>query len=86
MKLEWDETKRAATLSERGLDFADVARLDWEQAFTKEDNRYEEARYVSFAPLDGRLFAVAWCWRGDAMRVISFRKANERETRKYEQT
>ena len=86
MKLEWDETKRAATLSARGLDFADVAKLDWDASITKEDNRYGEPRFVSFAPLGGRLYSIAWCRRGDAMRVISFRKANAREIRNYEQT
>ena len=29
MKLNWNETKRQATLRESGLDFADVALVDW---------------------------------------------------------
>lgn len=88
MKLEWDEAKRRATLSERGLDFADVARIDWDTAITIEDVRqeYVEERSVTTGMLDGRLVIVAWCWRGDRMRVISLRKANSREIRKYEQS
>ncbi|MGB1234502.1 MAG: hypothetical protein ACPG5U_02065 [Planktomarina sp.] len=31
MELDWDKDKRNATLEERGLDFANVAFLDWEQ-------------------------------------------------------
>jgi uncharacterized DUF497 family protein len=34
--------------------------------------------------IEGRLFAVAYTPRGTAIRLISARKANERELRKYE--
>jgi hypothetical protein len=43
VKIEWDEAKRQQTLAERGLDFADVARLDWDSAFTVEDFRFDYA-------------------------------------------
>ena len=39
MDLEWDEEKHRRTLAERGLDFADVARVDWELSLTMEDTR-----------------------------------------------
>ncbi|PID95786.1 MAG: hypothetical protein CSA85_00505 [Alphaproteobacteria bacterium] len=88
MKLEWNETKHSETLAERGLDFADVAALDWDTALTIEDTRkpYPEVRYVTMGYIKGRLCVVAWCYRGDAIRVISLRKANSREVRKYEQS
>jgi uncharacterized DUF497 family protein len=86
MKLEWDDKKRNKTLAERGLDFADVAAVDWEAAFTDEDARaeYAEVRFVTMAPINDRLCVFAWCWRGGALRVISLRKANERERNRYE--
>lgn len=86
MKLEWDETKRRKTLEERGLDFADVSKLDWDAGLTLEDDRrdYSETRFVTLAPIAGRLCVLAWCYRGDALRVISLRKANERERARYE--
>lgn len=83
--LEWDETKRQATLAERGVDFADAAELDWDAALTASDGRHSEARFVTIGPIRGRLHVMAWCWRGTKMRVISLRKANEREVRRYEQ-
>ena len=85
MDVEWDEAKRQATLAERGIDFADVALIEWDAALTIEDTRrpYPETRYVTFAPIRGRLCVVAWCWRGTAMRVISLRKANAREEKRY---
>ena len=88
VKLVWDHIKREATLRERGLDFASVAEADWDNALTAEDTRtkYDERRFVSLVPIHGRLCVVAWCWRGDALRVISLRKANSRERMRYEQT
>ncbi|PTR15401.1 hypothetical protein C8J28_114122 [Cereibacter azotoformans] len=85
IELEWDEDKRQATLADRGLDFADVALIDWDAALTLEDTRrpYPETRYITVAPIRDRLCVVAWCWRGDVLRVISLRKANAREERKY---
>jgi uncharacterized protein len=85
MKLEWDDTKRNKTHAERGLDFADIA-ADWDAAFTVEDTRadYAEVRFVTMAPINGRLCVFARCRRGDALRVISLRKANERERSRYE--
>ena len=86
MKLEWDDKKRNKALAERDLDFADVARVDWDAAFTVEDTRvdYGEARFVTMAPINIRLCVFDWCQRGEALRVISLRKANERERNKYE--
>ncbi|HMN74288.1 MAG TPA: BrnT family toxin [Rhodoblastus sp.] len=85
--LEWDERKREKTLAERGLDFADVAAADWDIAFTVEDVRtdYNEVRFVTMAPIGNRLCVFAWCRRGDALRVISLRRANERERSRYEE-
>ncbi len=88
MEIEWDQAKREATLRTRGLDFATVADADWDNALTAEDIRtdYTERRFVSLVPIQGRLCVLAWCWRGDALRVISLRKANSRERKRYDET
>jgi len=85
IELEWDEAKRQATLSARGLDFADVARLEWEDAITLEDVRqpYRETRFITYGRLQSQMCVMAWCWRGQNIRVISLRRANKREVRKY---
>lgn len=87
MKIEWDNAKRDRTLKERGLDFAEVALIDWDNALTLEDSRqsYPETRFITYAPIRNRMCVVAWCYRNDALRVISLRKANAREERKYGQ-
>ena len=46
---------------------------------------YGEARFVSLVPIHGRLCVVAWCMRGDTLRVISLRKANQREVKLYDE-
>lgn len=85
MDIEWDKDKRAQTLQERGLDFADVSGIDWDHALTITDTRqpYPETRFVTLAHINGRLCVVAWCHRTEAMRVISMRKANKREAKIY---
>lgn len=88
MEIEFDNAKRNKTLRERGLDFADVAKFDWDNALTVKDarNNYGETRFISVGYIDDRLCVVAWTYRGENLRVISLRKANKREIRQYEKT
>jgi uncharacterized protein len=88
MDLEWDEDKRRKALAERGIDFADVVDFDFETARTAEDIRFEygEPRYVSTGYLQHRLCVLCWTWRNDRLRVISLRKANDRETKAYRES
>ena len=83
MKLDWDEAKRQATLRTRGLDFADVDQIEWETAIAFDDDRreYGERRQVCLGLLHDQLVVVAYTFRGDALRVISMRRANRRERR-----
>ena len=83
---EWDELKRQETLSARGVDFADMAIFDWSRAITITDDRFEygEVRFVSMGTIRERLHVCAWCWRGDAVRIISLRKANQNELGKFQ--
>jgi uncharacterized DUF497 family protein len=45
-----------------------------------------EERWLTLGKIEGRLFAVAFTPRGEVIRLISARKANEREQRKYDET
>lgn len=81
---EWDEDKRQETLSLRGLDFAMVSQLDWRTATLRRQERAGEVRYASLAMIDGRLHHVVWTLRGRNTRIISLRKANNREIARYE--
>jgi uncharacterized protein len=85
VKVEFDPAKSARNAKERGLPFELTAELDWHAAHMIEDQRqsYGETRYLAYAPMQGRLHVVCLCIRGDAFRVISFRKANRREEKFY---
>lgn len=79
--IEFDATKRDTTLTERGLDFARAAEVFAGPTVTREDTRaaYGETRFITAGALDGRLVILVWTPRGAARRIISMRKANERE-------
>jgi uncharacterized DUF497 family protein len=85
MEIEFDQTKRDRTLAERDLDFAQAAAIFAGHHFTAEDTRdgYSEPRYVTVGLLDGRMVVMVWTPRGEVRRVISMRKANEREQAKF---
>ena len=85
MRVEFDEAKRAATLKARGLDLARAAKVFDGTTLTTQDDRrdYGEDRYITIGFLDGAMVVLVWTPRGTAYRIISMRKANERERRLY---
>ena len=85
MNLEFNKVKRDKTLLERGLDFARAYEIFAGFHFTGQDNRggYEEHRFITVGYLDTRLIVLVWTPRGEARRIISMRKANDREKAIY---
>ena len=86
MQIEFDAAKRAATLGARGLDMASrVEEVLTGATLTVEDDRrrYGEDRFITIGFLDGAMVVVVWTPRNGAYRVISMRKADERERRLY---
>jgi uncharacterized DUF497 family protein len=59
--------------------------LEWAASWIWTDLRrdYGEERQCALVPKGQRLFFVAFVDRGDVRRVISLRKANEREVKHY---
>ena len=88
MKLSWHEGKRQATLDERGLDFAAAADLFKGLHFTAEDKRMDhgERRFISAGHVGSRLCVIVWTPRGKARHIISMRKANDHEQRRFAKT
>jgi hypothetical protein len=87
MKIEYDQQKRRATLDERGLDFEDAPIIfASSRRITWKDNRqdYGENRLITMGELACRLIIIVHTDRADATRIISMRKANEREKRWFE--
>ena len=87
MNFEWDETKSETCLRERGFDFTYAARTFFDpDRLVQADTRrsYGEERYQLTGKIEQRLFVVVYTPRHNAMRIISARKANQREVRHYE--
>jgi uncharacterized DUF497 family protein len=79
--ISYDPAKRSATLAERGLDFADAARMFEGDTVTVLDLRrdYGEERFLTAGFLDGRMVMLVWTPRAGARRIISMRHAHGRE-------
>ena len=86
MKIEFDPEKSNKNNRERGLPFDLTAEFDWETALYVEDVRhvYPERRFVALGYLDERLHVICFTPIKGGIRVISFRKANLREAKRYE--
>ena len=87
LDFEWDEAKSEACFQARGFDFAYAARAFFDpdrvvQADTR--HSYGEERFQVMGRIEQRLFVIVYTPRRDAIRIISARKANQREVRDYE--
>ena len=85
MLIEFDTAKREAILKARGLDMADAGAVFSSPVITVDDDRkdYGEPRKITVGFLSGRMVVLIWTPRGEGRRIISLRKANEREQRFY---
>lgn len=86
MKVECDPVKRAQTLLHRGLDMREAAIVFGGPCVTFSDLRkeYDETRLITIGLLRGRMVVLVWTWRQNVRRIISIRKANEREQELYQ--
>jgi uncharacterized DUF497 family protein len=86
LKISYDPAKHDRNIRERGLSFERVADFDFEAAVIDVDRRrdYGETRVLALGYLDARLHMLCYVESGPNIRVISFRKANPREIKRYE--
>jgi hypothetical protein len=83
--LSFDESKSERNRLQRRLPFEFVAEFDWTTALIDMDDRrdYGEERQLALGFIGERLYALIFVRRGPRIHVISFRKANVREQKKY---
>ncbi len=81
MRFTWDERKRRSNLRDHGLDFRDAPRVFGGPTLTFEDDRidYDEQRFVTLGFLGGIAVSIVHTETPTVIRVISFRKATQRE-------
>ena len=83
----WQKAKSARCFQERGFDFVYAARAFFDaDRLIQTDARhsYGEERYRLIGQIEHRLFVVVYTPRRSAIRIISARKANQREVKHYE--
>ena len=85
MRITFDPAKRAETLRKRRIDFLDAERVFAGLTYTISDQRfsYPEDRFITVGLLSGRMVIVVWTPTEDGRRIISMRKANDREQARY---
>ena len=85
MKIEFDPAKSVKNILERGLPFELAREFDFSTATVNEDTRknYPERRWIASGYVGQRLFIICFTPVKDGIRVISLRKANQREIEKH---
>lgn len=88
MAIEYDLGKNKWDIENRDISLDEFENLDFDTATIEVDNRqdYGEDRHIIQAKLNGRLYVAVITIRGnDITRVISLRKANRKEVKRYEE-
>ncbi len=83
--IAWDERKRRLNREKHGVDFAEIDGFGWDTAHVIPDERrqYGEARWIALGLIGSRVHVAVYTRRGDALRLIGLRKANQREARTW---
>lgn len=86
VRITFDPAKRATTLQERSLDFADAAEVFAGVTGTIEDTRFDygEDRFTTAGFLNGRFVIVVWTPRGNTRHIISMRQGHAKERRRWQ--
>ena len=85
MRVTYDPAKNERNIRERDLSFELASEFDFGTAYVALDTRREhrEERYVALGNLHERLHVLCFTETAEGIRVISFRKANDREVKRY---
>ncbi len=87
MDYVWDDAKAARHLAKHHVPFEYAARVfldPWRLDAPDQRHDYGETRRVVLGDIDGRLSVVVYALRGVEVRIISARKANEGEKKRYD--
>lgn len=92
MNVTFDPGKEAANMAKHGVPLSEAAGFEWDTALVWPDQRrdYGEARMAALGYIGLRIMAVVFVDRPadkpTERRVISLRKANSREVKRYAET
>ena len=84
---EWDEEKAKSNENKHSVSFTFASRaFEDDNRLTVIDNRsnYGEIRYVTLARIEKRVYVLVYTLRNTVIRLISARKANTKEVKRYD--
>jgi uncharacterized DUF497 family protein len=86
MLITCDPHKSCANYFKHGIVLEFAQYLDWTNEMVWQDVRqnYNEVRMSGLVPLEGKIYAVVYVLRAESTRMISLRKANNREMKQYD--
>ena len=87
MDFEWDLVKSNLCQNSRNFDFAYVVSIFLDPTLVVEHDQrwdYGEERFRALGLIDEKVFVVVFTRRHKAIRIISARRANRREVKRYE--
>ncbi len=85
MEVTFDPAKDAANIAKHGLSMADFAGFDGEASVIVDDRYdYGETRFQARGRIAGVGYCAVFAFNADALRLVSFRRAHEKEMRRYE--
>ena len=88
MLFEWDDEKEKINITKHGIDFATAARVFGDEnrleLYDEAHSEYED-RYITIGIINdvACVVMVVYTERGEAVRIISARKATTQERRRY---
>jgi uncharacterized DUF497 family protein len=85
MNISFDPTKSQSNSAKHGIALEQAAYMEWDSAVIWLDERcdYMEARYCAIAYIEIRLYCVSFTDRDNTRRIISLRRANQKEINRY---
>jgi uncharacterized DUF497 family protein len=85
MEILYSSGKNQSNFIKHGVFLAEADKLEWNALIIEKNTRrnYGEDRMIGLAPIGERLFCVVFTDRDKFRRIISLRKANKREVKRY---
>ena len=88
MNITFDPFKDLSNIEKHGVSLQAAEVFEWDTAVAWPDHRsvYGEARMIALGYIGNRIYNIVFVDRGGARRIISLRKANQREVKRYAET
>ena len=85
MKFSFDPNKNRLNLARHGLSFEDFSGFDTKPVIRVDDRvDYGETRFRGYGRIESKGYCIVFTRTPDGFRLISFRRAHEKEMRRYE--